>query len=97
MVSISGLGIRFRPLDDERRYAIDDGVSAAASGADEAQIFQAQIPVAGWAGELGDYRCVEFKWGRRHGVCRFRFQVSGFRRQPFSIPYWLLPIPCLPH
>lgn len=41
MASISGLGSHFCPLDDERRYALDDGVSAIAGGTDETRIFKA--------------------------------------------------------
>ena len=40
-------------LDNERRDAVDDGVSAGAGAANQARIFSVQIPVAGWAGELG--------------------------------------------
>ena len=91
MISISGLRSHFCPLDDECRYAVDDGVSAVAGGADEARIFKAEISVAGWAGEVGEDRCVEFKLGRGHSVFRLGFlvSVSGSSYAPCGGWLWL--------
>jgi len=91
MVSISGFRSHFCPLDDEGGDAVDDGVSAIAGIAEETRIFKAEISVAGWAGEVGEDRCVEFEWGRGHGVFRLRFRVlvSGSSYAPCGGWLWL--------